>query len=91
MEWKEPVEKKVGLYNARASEHDAIAKQLKERPGQWAVCYTDEFYQLAYRIKDGSIPAFRPAGTFEATCRGAAGKGQKTKEIYVRYVGESEV
>lgn len=87
MEWKEPL-KKGHSPHGRASEHEAIAEQLKQRPGEWALCYTDEFYSLAYKIKNGSIPQFRPAWTFEATCQGAGSKGHKTQEIYVRYVGE---
>jgi hypothetical protein len=87
MEWKEPP-KNPKSPDARASEHEAIANQLKQRPGQWALCYTDEYYLLAYKIKNGSIPQFRPAWTFEATCRGASDKSYKTQEIYVRYVGE---
>ena len=39
--------------------------------------------KLATRIESGLSPWFRPAGTFEATQRGAG----STVTIYARYVG----
>jgi len=61
-----------------------IAQQLRDAPGRWAVIHEgNPNPKLATRIESGLSPWFRPAGTFEATQRGAG----STVTIYARYVG----
>jgi len=65
---------------------ELVAAQLRARPGEWGVVsdLVGKGGGIAGQIKAGSITAFRPARTFEATTR--TGEGRYT--VYARYVGE---
>lgn len=66
-----------------------VARQLKERPGEWAIVAQGVSATLAQAIKRADRAAFAPAGTFEAVSR-VSSTGRK-RDIYARYVGEGEV
>lgn len=65
----------------------AVAEQLREHPGRWALVCDGERWNyaggVAGQIINGRITAFRPAGHFEATTRSTIGDFQ----VYARYVG----
>lgn len=65
--------------------HLAIADKLMADPGNW-YRVADEVKQpgMAGGIKKGTLPAYQPAGAFEAVSR-KQGDGW---DIYARYVGE---
>jgi hypothetical protein len=75
---------------ARSRELAAQAAALMARPGEWArlAVHTNirHAYDLARRIRTGSLAAFRPIGCFEATGREVDGHG----EVWARYVGNTE-
>lgn len=60
-----------------------IARQLTERPGEWALirsCVSRSAAgSLAHHVRKGTSPAFRPTGAFEATVR--------DQDVYARYTG----
>ncbi|MGP3685714.1 hypothetical protein ACTVZO_13530 [Streptomyces sp. IBSNAI002] len=64
------------------------ARALRERPGDWAHISDHDLKtqaaNLAYRIRQGKIRAFRPAGAFEATSRKT---GESSGAVWARYVG----
>ncbi|MER7507985.1 hypothetical protein ABTX82_06400 [Streptomyces lavendulae] len=64
------------------------ARALRERPGDWAHISDHDLKSraanLAYRIRQGKIRAFRPAGAFEATSRKT---GEASGAVWARYVG----
>ncbi|GAU66688.1 hypothetical protein SSP35_03_03360 [Streptomyces sp. NBRC 110611] len=63
------------------------ARQLRERPGEWAVVRrtetSDQAGAAAQAIRDGRLRAYRPTGAFEATARTVVGEHR----VYARYVG----
>ena len=75
VEWEDPPESERG----KPIDHRLFASLLRSRPGQWARLprVTDVFV-----IKNGGLPAYRPAGSFEAVMR--------RQRVYARYVGEAE-
>jgi hypothetical protein len=78
-----------GQYRRRSrTDHAAIVKELKARPGQWAIVSTHPSGAAAYiaanRLRCGFPAAYRPAGAFEAVGRSVGGEFR----LYVRYVGE---
>lgn len=64
-----------------------VARQLKERPGEWAVVAEDIQRTYVTAVKKGRIRAFQPAGTFEAISRGSGTEVGRAGKLYVRYVG----
>jgi hypothetical protein len=62
--------------------HWLITEALRARPGDWHVlpCLGPNY---STAIRSGSIHAYRPAGTYEATSIGGV--------LYARYVGNPEV
>lgn len=73
----------------RAARRDyrGIAAALRRRPGEWAVIAEVPYVggaNIAHRINWGSGECWRPAGTFEATCRYVGG----TTVVYARFLGE---
>jgi hypothetical protein len=64
---------------------EAEAAELRSRPGEWARLTTmpnnSSATSFSSAINNGDRLAFRPAGTFEATTRGA--------DVWVRYIGEA--
>ncbi|MFD8023702.1 hypothetical protein ACFV6G_25170 [Streptomyces lavendulae] len=73
------------------TEAGRTARALRERPGDWAhISDHDQKSQaanLAYRIRQGKLRAFRPAGAFEATSRTTDGT---SGAVWARYVGTPE-
>lgn len=72
-----------------SSRYQAIADQLRARPGEWAL--VDEFEGihnrgLATKIRLGSMLCFTPAGDFEAVAR----RGRGMVRTYARYLGNGE-
>ncbi|TXS35088.1 hypothetical protein [Streptomyces sp. t39] len=63
------------------------ARRLRQRPGAWAVIRTAPSSAVARNrasaIRRGEIPAFLPAGDFEATHRQVNGEWR----VYARFVG----
>lgn len=67
-------------------DYTAIAAALRERPGEWAVVAEIPYIggaNLVTRINRGAGPDWRPAGSFEATCRYVDG----TTVVYARFLG----
>jgi hypothetical protein len=82
MRWEDPAQDERG----QRGKYDEFVKELKTRPGQWAVLHPKaEHPSHVPNVNKGKIASFRPAGDFEATSRG---NGDGTYKIYVRYVGE---
>jgi hypothetical protein len=68
----------------RRPKHYSIARQLKARPGEWALIFRDRTVSTPGVIRKGGMVAFRPAGAFEAVSR-SNGKGKV--DVYAKYVG----
>lgn len=62
-----------------------VAAKLRARPGEWAHIGR-ELSTYVTQINQGSLAAFRPAGSFEATCRNVG--PDRRADLWVRYVGE---
>jgi hypothetical protein len=70
----------------RGSIYDEAAAELRDNPGLWGVIYegtADRAGGMASQINTGVHACFRPAGSFEAVARRAAG----VRTVYARYVG----
>jgi hypothetical protein len=84
--WEEP----PGVSRRGQEEWPAIARELRQRPGQWARVKdgvsASNAAHVASRIRNGFFQPFRPAGTFEAVTR----RTGDTKAVYARYVGEQD-
>lgn len=88
--WEEPPPSRsrnggrpVGTYS---SGYQAIADELRQRPGEWAVVResaTSKGHGLATKIRLGSMYCFTPAGDFEAVERRVDG----VNRTYARYLG----
>lgn len=94
VEWKDPPERWT---RERYTPWKAIADELRQRPGQWAIVMHDvassNGYVVVRRLRVGDYSPFRPAGTFEArfgrtTPRDHPGKPRG--DVYARYVGNVE-
>ena len=73
----------------RSSRWNAVADQLRARPGRSAVIAegaTRTCRDLTWRINRGLLLCFSPAGAFKATTRQADG----TACVYARYLGDGE-
>jgi hypothetical protein len=70
--------------------HVEAAKQLEERPGEWAIvgkyAHSGSASAVARQVRSGLIPAYAPGGTFEAQARTVDGEAR----VYARFVGERE-
>lgn len=68
--------------------HDAIARLLEKRPGEWAIIFLYETAAgastMAAYIRSARIVAYEPKGFFEAHARTVEGEHR----VYARYVGE---
>jgi hypothetical protein len=87
IEFREPPE--PGRAGPRAK-HAAIAAQLHERPGQWALVDHRASSALAASAANDirnarNLRAYEPAGSFEAVSRTEDG----AHNVYARYVGVS--
>lgn len=77
--------------SGRVSIHpwDEIARQLKARPGEWALCLAAQPGPITSQINTGKYAALRPAGSFEGrSVTKPQSDGSKKYDIYIRYVGE---
>ena len=83
VKWDNPPDTKGNRSGTKRWE--AIAKELRSNPEQWAVVAENVSSATAYLIRTGKYLAFQPAGTFEATTRGNA--NGRAAQIYARYVG----
>lgn len=88
--WEDPPPaNSTGRTNAprRTAFWRAVAAQLREAPGRWAlVCDEVEWNYAggtAGQITGGRLAAFRPPGSFEAITRTAYGY-----RVYARYIGD---
>jgi hypothetical protein len=62
-----------------------IAAQLRGKPGEWGVVTETATTAVPVQIRQGSMLAFRPAGSFES--KGFRVNGIYT--VYARYIGEA--
>lgn len=72
-----------------SSGYQAIADELRTRPGEWAVVQEFEGRRnvgLATKIRLGSMLCFTPAGDFDAVTR----HGDGIVRVYARYLGDGE-
>lgn len=87
--WEEPPVSVRGSGNHREPTfHDKLSQTLRSRPNQWA--RIPDFFgknasRTAHRIRKAAVRAYRPAGSFEATCRIVDGRSC----LFARYVGET--
>lgn len=79
---------------SNGDQYQAEAAELRAHPGQWAVLkeFTGDgsgarssAWRLASRVKKGEVPAFAPAGTFDAVTR-----TNGHSKVYVRFAGDAE-
>lgn len=72
------------------TKHATTAAELRGKPGQWARvsqhATSDSARQNVYRIRNGLLVPYAPAGAYEAEWRRV--KGQCL--VYARYVGEGD-
>lgn len=80
--WEEPPAKRSNLQPGL--KYPPIAGALRARRFAWARILDDGSTSVVNQIKTGRIPAFRPAGSFEA-------RGQRKPDgkyiVWARYVG----
>lgn len=72
----------------RASQWDAVAAELRDMAGTWAVIYEGSAARVAAlvnNIRSGTLACFSPAGSFEAASRSA---GPACVTVYARFVGD---
>ncbi|MEU3710516.1 hypothetical protein [Streptomyces catenulae] len=78
----------------RNTKHSRIAEQLKAHPRQWGVVQRPATIKraaaAAQAIKTGRLPAYGPAGTFEAVARTITDGGRVEHRVYARYVGDTK-
>lgn len=90
LRWQSPpAGKRPPVIGRRSSVYDEAAAKLRENPGLWGVIAegnTNYAAGLTSHIRCGTLPCFRPAGSFEAMSRQDGG----VRTVYVRYVGESD-
>lgn len=83
--WVETLPKsEVVRHGRRVHDWDAVANELRRRPGKWALVAQGVSRTYAYRIKQGLMPAFAPAGTFVTRTVGPRGPNA---DLFVAYVG----
>jgi hypothetical protein len=69
---------------------ESEAKQLRARPGKWALLREGVSQSFAANIQGGRYP-FLPPGEFECVFRTSSSPakgGRRLGDVYVRYVGE---
>lgn len=89
IKWETPPEPRRGRQPDTRSDDQKFADQLRKHPGDWAVFREDANSSIAFQVKTGKVAAFRPAGAFEAVCRGITPGGSRGR-IYVRFVGTED-
>jgi len=92
VEWRTPTPQNRKRQSKYDQQYREVAENLRLNPERWALIATDANTNLAEGIKRGRNQYFRPAGSFEATCRGTKKVDGKflASEIFARYVGKSE-
>jgi hypothetical protein len=74
----------------RYTRHTPIAEALRARPGQWAriaeYATPRRARHMAYVVRTGRLPAYAPAGAFEAEWREEGARGA----VWARYTGTEE-
>lgn len=84
---KPPPSRRQGSGRGPGGRYDAVADQLRDNPGCWAVIAENVppgRSALACHIRKGAISAFGPAGDFDAVARRLG----DVYTIYARYVGD---
>jgi hypothetical protein len=79
-----PVVRRLRPGRGPSPKHVAIVEALRATPGEWALVLRGATRSAATEISHGTLLAYRPAGSFEATAR----KNGDRHDIYARYVGE---
>lgn len=76
----------------RDTKHARIARELREHPKMWGVVQraasTSRAASAAQAIRTAKLPAYTPAGHFEAVARTVIEGGVAEHRVYARYVGE---
>jgi hypothetical protein len=67
--------------------HAEIARQLRDRPGDWALVLRGVRGSYGTSISKGRLVPYQPAGSFEAVCRTVDSKN-RLFDIWARYVGD---
>ena len=70
----------------KQSRHTAVAAQLKENPGKWALLEEVQTRSSATMIRRGNHKAYQPDGSFEAV---AQARSDGAYDVYARYIGEN--
>lgn len=71
---------------------EPIAEQLRQRPGEWALCLRD-VYVNANAINTGKINAFKPAGAFTARTVQTHKRDHRARplvDVYIKYLGDPD-
>ena len=73
--WEDPSPEAIEQAQAgRKSKHAVAAAALRSNPGKWAIVSqvksAEGAQQLAASIRGGRVPAYEPAGNFEAVADG---------------------
>jgi hypothetical protein len=73
--------------NGRNGKHEQIARQLRERPQEWArvatTTSTSSANSMAHQIRGAYYKAYQPKGSYEAVARTEA----RNHTVWARYVG----
>jgi len=76
----------------RNTKHARIARELRAHPRVWGVVRRPDTLpraaSAAQAIRDARLPAYAPAGSFEAVARTVTEGGRTEHRVYARYVGE---
>lgn len=90
LHFEEPPEAPHPLVRTGQGKHWDAAKQLRERPGEYAMvaAYNSRSAaaSTAYMVRQGLFNAYAPRGAFHAVSRTVEGEFR----VYVKYVGEQE-
>lgn len=79
----------------RNTKHARIASSLRRHPQEWGVVRTPSTSvraaSAAQAIRSARLPAYEPAGSFEAVSRTVIRKnGDVEHRVYARYVGDEQ-
>ncbi|MER5934108.1 hypothetical protein [Streptomyces sp. NPDC002054] len=78
----------------RNTKHVRIAADLRAHPNVWGVVQkpasVTRASSAAQAIRNARLPAYGPAGSFEAVARTVTSGGSTEYRVYARYVGGAE-
>ncbi|MEU7163120.1 hypothetical protein AB0A70_00470 [Streptomyces morookaense] len=78
----------------KASKHSRIANELRAHPRTWGVVQrsatTARAAAAAQAIRKAKLPAYAPAGDFEAVSRTVVEGGVAEHRVYARFVGGAQ-